>query len=332
MTTPIFDAHSDLPSRVMWEREHGQTAVIEKNFLSKMNEGEIVARIAAIYIDDDYLPEQALHRALTTLAEFQKDIAESQDIEIATSPADLWTALDNETITMILGMEGAEPLMGDPRLLDTFYQLGVRLLTLTHSRRNKVGSGVPLSPSHRNTPGGVSRTGIEVLERAEELGIVVDISHLNEQGITDVLSILDTPVIASHSNCRALCDHPRNLTDEQLAAVADTGGVVCLTAVGDFVNEETPDIDNFCNHIEHAIDIMGIKHVGLGFDFFEYLFETLSDQEQQRLDTVSSVNGLETDESVSAIPTALQDRGFSQESVEEICGVNLLRTFDCVLK
>lgn len=326
----VFDAHSDLPFRVVREREAGRNAVVEQDFLPGMRAGNVDARVAAIYVDDAYLPEMALHRALAVVSELRDDVAESEGVELATAADEVARAHESDDATLILGMEGAEPLMGDPRLLDAFYRSGLRVLTLTHSRRNAVGDGAPLSGSRRGTPGGLSEAGINVVERAEELGIVVDLSHLNERGFDDAIAAADRPVIASHSNCRALCDHPRNLADDQIRAVAATGGVVCLTAVGSFLGE-SPDVDTLCEHIEHAVDVAGVDYVGLGFDFFTYLFEYLSEQERERLADISAVEGLDGDEAVAQVPATLEERGFSEPDVSAICRSNLQRTFEEVL-
>jgi membrane dipeptidase len=328
---PVFDAHSDLPFQVVREREGGREAVVENDFLPGMLTGGVATRVAAIYLDETYLPEGALHRALVVLSELHRDVAESDGVELATTAREVANAEETEAVTLILGMEGAEPLMGDARLLDSFYRSGLRLLTLTHSRRNAVGDGTALSSSVRGTPGGLSDTGIEVVERAQRLGVVVDVSHLNDPGLGDALSVADQPLVASHSNCRALCDHPRNLTDDRIEAIADTGGVVCITAVGSFLAEESPDVDDFCDHVEHAVEVAGVDHVGLGFDFFEYLGEYLSERERARMDGIATTDGLRDDEGVPAVPARLRDRGFSAEAVAAICRDNLRRVFRQVL-
>lgn len=331
MTDPVaFDAHSDLPFRVVREREAGRRGVVASDFVPGMRAGGIGLRVASIYLDDAYVPERALHRALVVAAELRADIAESDGVELATTADEISAGAETDARTLVLGMEGAEPLAGDPRLLDAFHQLGLRVLTLTHGRRNAVGDGVPPSGDRRGTPGGLSAVGVEVVERAADLGIVVDLSHLNAPGVDDALASTDHPVIASHSNCRALCDHPRNLTDDQLRAIAETDGVVCLTAVGTFLGE-SPDIRALCDHIEHAVSVAGVDHVGLGFDFFTYLTEYLSERERERLEGISTVDGLDGDESVAAVPAALADRGLSQRAITAICRRNLQRVFERVL-
>lgn len=331
----MFDAHSDLPFRVVRERERGRTGVVAADFLPGMSEGGIDARVAAVYVDDEYVPEMALRRALVVLSELHADVAASDGVEVATTPDDVGQALDGDVVTLLLGLEGAEPLMGDPRLLDAFYRQGIRLLTLTHSRRNAVGEGSPMSPSdelddHR-TPGGLSETGIDVVERAADLGVVVDVSHLNDPGVGDVLSVATDPVVASHSNCRAVCDHPRNLTDERIAEIAETGGVVCITAVGSYLADENPTLADLCDHVAHAVDVAGVEHVGLGFDFFEYMLPYATERERERLENVAVADDLSTDGAVSRVPVALADQGFSPNDVAAICGENLQRTLERVL-
>lgn len=327
---PIFDAHSDLPFQVVREREAGRRSVVETDFLPGMRAGGIDVRVAAIYVDGTYLPEMALHRGLVIVSELRDDVSESDGVELATTADEIAGAVGTDPVTLVLGMEGSEPLMGDPRLVDAFYRSGLRLLTLTHSRRNAVGDGAPLSGTLRGTPGGLSEAGFGVLERAAELGIVVDLSHLNGPGVYDAIQAVEQPVVASHSNCQNLYDHPRNLSDEQIRGIAGTDGVVCLTAVGSFLGE-SPDVETLCDHVEHAVEVAGIEHVGLGFDFFEYTKEYLSETERKRLADIATVDGLETDDHVASVPAALMERGFSEKELSAICHGNVQRVFERVL-
>ncbi|MFC3959141.1 dipeptidase [Halovivax cerinus] len=332
MTVPVtFDAHSDLPFRVVREREAGRRAVVASDFAPGMRAGGIGMRVASIYLDDPYVPERALHRALVVASELRADVAESDGVELATTADAVAAGAETDARTLVLGMEGAEPLGGDPRVLDAFYRLGLRVLTLTHSRRNALGEGVPLSGDRRGTPGGLSEAGVAVVERADELGIVVDLSHLNAPGVDDALATSDRPVIASHSNCRALWDHPRNLTDDQIRAIAATEGVVCLTAVGSFLGD-SPDVETVCDHVEHAVDVAGVSHVGLGFDFYDYLTEYLSDPDRAHLEAIPPVDGLAGDEAVATLARALERRGFSDREIAGICRTNLQRVFERVLE
>ena len=309
---PIFDAHSDLPFQVVREREAGRRSVVETDFLPGMRAGGIDVRVAAIYVDGTYLPEMALHRGLVIVSELRDDVSESDGVELATTADEIAGAVGTDPVTLVLGMEGSEPLMGDPRLVDAFYRSGLRLLTLTHSRRNAVGDGAPLSGTLRGTPGGLSEAGFGVLERAAELGIVVDLSHLNGPGVYDAIQAV------------------RNLSDEQIRGIAGTDGVVCLTAVGSFLGE-SPDVETLCDHVEHAVEVAGIEHVGLGFDFFEYTKEYLSETERKRLADIATVDGLETDDHVASVPAALMERGFSEKELSAICHGNVQRVFERVL-
>jgi membrane dipeptidase len=328
-----FDLHSDIPYAVVRERATGRERVIADDFLPAMATGGIAGRVVAVYVDEAYLPELALRRALATVEAVRKEIEETEQLALATTAGDLDAAAERDRHALVLGMEGAEALKGDRSMLDTFYRLGLRVLTLTHSRRNAAGDGSFFAPTRSGTPGGLSAFGVEVVERANELGILVDLSHLNEPGFRDAIEFADGPVIASHSNCRALRDHPRNLTDDQLAAVADAGGVVGLTAVGRFLVEEggEPTVEDYLDHVEHAVDVAGPDHVGVGFDFVEYLRPFLSDAERARLPDPMPVEGLRGDAEVADLAARLSERGFGDDAIARILRDNSVRVLRTVL-
>jgi membrane dipeptidase len=227
-------------------------------------------------------------------------------------------------------MEGAEPLQRDLDLLDVYHRLGVRVLGLTHSRRNLAGTGAALQAGLDRgvTEGGLSPFGQRLVERAGDLGMVVDTVHLNEPGFWDAVELADDPVLNTHSNCRALADHPRNLTDGQIEAVADTGGVVGLTALDITFASESPTIDEFLDHVDHAVDTAGVDHVGVGFDFYEYLLEYFDGFIGQ---DHTSVEGLWDDSEVGNLPDALADRGYTDEAVRKMLWENQLRVLEAVV-
>ena len=160
-----FDAHSDLLYSVVRERAAGETGVIEDKFLPDMREGGIGMRVAAVYLDAEYVPEMSVRRALDIVAAFHEEERETPGIESAETSEAVRAGVESDPVTLILGMEGAEPLAGDLSLLDVYHRLGVRLLTLTHSRRNAVGDGALFSPEETGTPGGLSPFGLDVVER-----------------------------------------------------------------------------------------------------------------------------------------------------------------------
>lgn len=325
-----FDAHSDLPYSVGRERALGRTDVVREDFLPAMREGGIEMRVAATSLDDDDVPETAVRRTLNLLAAMHGEVESTPELELAETAADVRRGTESDAVTLLLGMEGAEPLATDLSLLDAYHRLGLRILTLTHSRRNMVADGAPFHPRETGTAGGLSSFGVDVVERLDELGVVVDVSHLNEAGFWDVLEYADGPVVASHSNARALRDHPRNLTDEQMAALADTGGVVGVNALEAYLAEDAT-VEDVLDHVEHVVDLVGVDHVGFGFDFYEYNLQYLSAAERERMIDVTAATGLEDDAEVSNLVPALRDRGFSDDQVAAVLMGNFARVFETVL-
>lgn len=325
---PIFDAHSDLPLAVRAERARGRQRVLETDWVPAASANGIVARVAAVYVEDDYLPEMALRRALETTMALREDVSETPEVSLATDATELAGALDADDFTLLLGLEGAEPLGGSVAVLEAFAELGVRLLTLVHSRRNAVASGVSADGPR---PGGLSAAGEQIVETATDLGVAVDVSHLNDPGFWDVVEQSTAPIIASHSNCQALTDHPRNLTDAQLRGIADTGGVVGISAVGPFIDAEQPTLDQFLDHVDHAVDVVGIDHVAFGFDFFEYLTDVLAPPSAAELSDLPVVEGLRGDADVSTLGPRLQSRGYDETDVAALAGENLQRVLTTIL-
>jgi membrane dipeptidase len=326
-----FDAHSDIPYSVGREHAAGRRSVISEEFLPAMREGGITMRVVATSLDDGDVPEAAVRRTLNLFVAMHTEVEATPELELAETGADVRRGVATDAVTLVLGMEGAEPLATDLSLLDAYHRLGLRVLTLTHSRRNTVGDGVPFYPRESGTTGGLSAFGVEVVERLDDLGIVVDVSHLNEAGFWDVMEYADGPVVASHSNARALYDHPRNLTDEQIEAVGETGGVVGINALDAYLAEGDATLDDVLDHVERVVDLVGVEGVGFGFDFYEYNLQYLSSAERERLIDVTAADGLDDDAAVGDLGPALRDRGFSADATEAVLLGNFARVFETVL-
>ncbi|MCD6189004.1 MAG: dipeptidase [Thermococcus sp.] len=308
----IFDAHSDLPTYIYEERKNGN-AVLERNFERFFGDA-IKSRVMAIWTP----PEKramALRYALEVLNNFHKDVIESQSFEIVTSVKDMRNAIKNGKVALWLGLEGGEPIEDSLDLLEVFYALGLRVLTLTWSLRNAIGDGV-----FERTNGGLTNFGIEVLGKAEELGIIVDVSHLNEQGFWDVIETTAFPIIASHSNAYSLCPNRRNLKDDQIKAIAERDGVIGVNAIPSFVDNEKPTLEKMITHLEYIVDLVGYKHVGFGFDFVYYL-KGWSEK---------SVEGFENESKIPELLKKLNET-FSKKEAEAIAFKNFERVFERVV-
>jgi len=309
----IFDAHSDLPTYVYDMRKEGRSKVLDNEF-KKFFGDHIKARVMAVWTRPDKRA-QALRYGLEVVNQLYRDVLESERFAIVTTVKGMREAIKNNRVALWIGLEGGEPIEDSLDLLEIFYRLGLRVLTLTWSLRNAIGDGV-----FERTNGGLTNFGVEVLGKAEELGIVVDLSHINEKGFWDALETTTFPVIASHSNARALCDNRRNLTDEQIKAIAEGGGVIGAVAIPGFVDKEKPTLDKYVEHIIYMVDLAGYQHVGLGFDFVYYLKGWKGEV----------IEGFENESKIPALLKKLNER-FSKREVEAIAFKNFERVFERIV-
>lgn len=307
----IFDAHSDLPTYVYRMRGKGETAVLERNF-ERFFKG-IDSRVMAVWTPES-MRGNALRYALDVYARFKRDVMESQRLELVTDTRGMEEVIRSGRTALWFALEGGEPLES-LEVLEVFYSLGLRVLTLTWSLRNSIGDGV-----FERTNGGLTNFGVEVVGKAEELGIIVDLSHINEAGFWDALEVTSFPVMASHSNARGLCDNPRNLTDEQIKAIAERSGVIGAVAIPSFVKKENPALEDYVRHIEYMVEVAGSRAVGLGFDFVYYLGGGNG----------GGIKGFENEGSIPALLEVLRER-FSNRDVERITFGNFERLFRDVI-
>ncbi|MBC7260490.1 MAG: membrane dipeptidase, partial [Chloroflexi bacterium] len=237
--------------------------------------------------------------------------ANTDSLVLATKAEDIERAKQTGKVAAVVGIEGAESLEGELGLLRMFHRLGVRLLTVAWSRRNEAADGI----QEARTGGGLTNFGLKLVEECNRLGIMVDISHLAPAGVRDVLEVSSEPVIASHSNAYALCPHPRNLTDQQLAALAEKGGVVGVTFVPSFIAEDRKEasLEKLLDHIDHIVQVAGVDHVGLGSDFDGF--------------SPPPPAGLEDVTRLPAITSGLLSRGYAEDEIRKILGENFLRIF-----
>jgi len=240
---------------------------------------------------------------MDALGYFFREVEEfGTDILIAHSASDIERAHAENKLAAILAVENSDALEKSPHVLPLLHRLGVRAMTLTHSTRSWAGDGCEVEGGS-----GLTGFGRRLVEQLNELGIVVDVSHLNEPGFWDVVKMTDAPFMATHSCCRALCEHPRNLRDEQLKALAEKGGVVGITFVPFFVSSTEATLADLLDHIQHAVSVAGIDHVGLGSDF-DGGGDLLTDATQ-----------------LPEITAGLAGRNYTEPDIRKILGGNQLR-------
>jgi membrane dipeptidase len=258
--------------------------------------------------------EEALAAAATTAARLFA-LEAIGGVRVVRGTADLDRSAEDGRLGAVLSLEGAEAIDRDLAGLDAWYAAGLRAIGPVWSRPNDFGHGVPFRfPSSPDTGDGLTTAGQRLVRRCNELGIMVDLSHLNERGFWDVARISGAPLVASHSGAHALCPSSRNLTDEQLAAIGTTGGLVGVVFAVPFLRADGADdpdtpLETLVAHVRHVAEHAGIDHVGLGSDF-----------DGARVPAaVGDVSGL------PRVLDALRDDGFSEDEVERIAWGNWRR-------
>ncbi|WP_312115595.1 dipeptidase [Brevibacillus reuszeri] len=330
----VLDGHFDLLTDVEIQRGYGKTKMIETEYLPRFHEGGVHSLVAAVFVDDAYIPEMGLRKALNQVSALHAEVAESPEhIMIAKSLADIHRAKQEQKVSFILSLEGAEPLYNDLSLLRIFYELGVRMMGLVWSRRNFVGDGSFFAPVREGKKGGITDFGVRLIEEAERLGIVIDVSHLNDEGFWDVMEIAQKPVIASHSNCRSLMPTMRNLTDEQIKAIAGQDGLIGLNSFSMFTAATSAEatLERLIDHVDHMKKLVGTRYIGIGLDLCDDLTKYLSPAKLARAKEIpfDVVKGHGT---FPEITRELMKRGYKDEEIEGILGKNYLRIYEEVWK
>jgi membrane dipeptidase len=318
MTVPLADAHSDLLMELVHFR--GEERPFAGRWLPPLAAGGVQLQVCALFSHDEDLPELALRRALQGVAEFDRAVAENPAVVAVRSAGDLDEALAPGRLGLVLSLEGVEPLGYDPSLIDVFCTLGVRMASLTWNRRNPFADGTAEAPL-----GGLSAIGRVLVDRMAELPIAFDLAHANEGTFAEVLERTgDRPVLVSHALCRALCDVPRNLSDDQLRALAERDGVVGLMALPFVVHPDEWTIARLIDHVDHLVATIGIRHVSLGGDFARQL-ERSGAFGAEAMAMETEIESLAGPEDYPNLFAALRERGYGDDDLRAIGSENLLR-------
>ncbi len=317
----IIDGHTDIPRHLYLRHLEGDEEAFMNEHYHALKESQV--NIVVVNVFTKGKKEEILEQAMFQIERMLDAVDRNADIILIKSKQDLKNAIEDKKLGLILSLEGFEPLGNNLNLLNLYYRLGVRAGMLTWNWANAFASGT-------DTDEPLSEIGLEALKKMHELGIVVDVSHLNEKGFWEVISKSQKPIIASHSNARALFNHPRNLSDEQIFAIAENGGVIGTTPYFTKVDQDDPSrvrtdddssetIEDYIKHIEYIVSLVGYDHVAFGFDFNVYLGDF-------------GVKDIEDTEKIKNVISLLIERGHKIEDIEKISGLNLLRIFNQILK
>jgi membrane dipeptidase len=283
----------------------------------------------------------AFEETIKAIAYCEAELAAHPDalLKVRTA-ADLQAAKDSGRLGLIYGFQDTLPLGDDLGRLETFYRLGVRIIQLTYNRRNLAGDGC-LEPADA----GLSRLGREMVEQMNQQGILVDLGHSGRQTALDAIEASKTPVAITHTGCAALADLPRNKTDEELRRLADKGGVVGIYLMPFLRTQGQPMAEDVIRHIEHAVQVCGEDHVGIGTDggispvqltpeYIERFRKNVQDRRRLGIaapgeseDVYTFVPDLNTPRRFELIARHLLDRGHSEARVAKILGGNFARLF-----
>jgi len=351
----IIDTHADTPQLLM-DDDYDLAAPDSPYMISipKMRVGHLGAEFFSIWVDVDWPRQDLIHRALDLIQATNQQVAKHSDVlGLATTAGDIERLHHDGKIAILMGVEGGHEIQGDLRMLDIYYRLGVRYMTLTHTRNDDLADSSGDKPQWK----GLSPLGRRAVARMNQLGMMVDISHVSDNTFYAAITVSKAPLIASHSSCRALCSAPRNMTDDMIRALAKNGGVMDINFYSGFLSpayreafakiekqvdaaisdarsryakegkhlsysEEVqierrftkdlpaPSYTAIADHIDHAVKVGGIDHVGLGSDF-------------DGIDTPP--RGLEDASKLPTLVSELARRGYSEEDLEKVLGGNVLR-------
>lgn len=307
MQSRFFDAHCDTGSECMEKRTELKSNSLHLD-LDRMKRYDGYVQVFAAFVDQKNISCTPFEHCLSVLEFLRQEFKESQDkVSLITTEEHLNNVVKSGEIGAILSIEGGEALGGSLENLSLFYEMGVRLITLTWNHANEIADGVMAGSR------GLTEFGKIAVSAMEDMGIVIDVSHLSERGFWDVAEHTKYPFVASHSNAKKLCNHPRNLTNEQITCIAKRKGCIGINFYPMFLNENgRAGISDIMRHIEHIVSLGGEECIGFGSDFDGV--SCLPDQ----------ITGVESMEKVSVI---LQKSGYSDLFLEKLCFGNFYRIF-----
>ena len=351
----VIDTHDDTTQRLLDPHFDIAARHSDGNIdIPRMREGGLSAIFFSIWISSKILGPDAVKQALDQIDAVRETVRKHpNDFLLATSAADIREAKRQHKIAALIGVEGGHMMGNDLSVLRTFAALGVRYMTLTHMDNNEWADSSTDKPAHN----GLTDFGKDVVREMNRLGIIVDVAHVSDKTFYDALEVSKAPVFSSHSSCRAICNAPRNMTDDMMRALAKNGGVIqinyhvgflsqefrdyekahpdaekeineeikkrcgdnesCKLTTGDQVVRDfmeagkLPKVDwtKIVEHIDHAVKIAGIDHVGLGSDF----------------DGAVMPIGMQDVSHLPQITDALLKKGYSESDIRKILGENTLR-------
>ena len=316
----LLDSHCDTPTQIVRGRDLSKDNENAHIDIPKLKRGGVDAAFFALYIPAR-LSENAAYECALRQYEAVKDVVQSNpcSVAFALTEAQAHENKANGLFSVFLGLENGSPIGHSLERLQEFYDKGVRYMTLCHSKDNQICD----SCAGNRTWGGLSPFGREVVAEMNRLGMLIDVSHVSDDTFYDVLECSTSPVVATHSCCRALADHPRNMTDDMIKALAAKGGVIQINFYPVFLQDDyelesqssvIPSYTRIADHIDHVVELVGIDHVGIGSDF----------------DGIEvAPDGLEDVSKMPVLFDELRRRVYSEDDLAKLASRNFFNVLSC---
>lgn len=323
----VADAHLDLLLELGYrELRLGERDSFARTWLPLLEAGGVGLQVCPVFVELERQPEGALREALGQVTCLLRAVRENDGrvLQVRTA-ADLDAVERGEAIGLMLSLEGVEQFGYEVWPAETFWELGMRMAGLTWNRRNPYADGAA-------EEGGLSRLGRELVDALVELGVILDLAHASPSTFAEIVARAGgASIICSHSACRALNDHPRNLTDDQLRSLADAGGILGVMLHPLAIGSKRRTIDRVVDHLEHAIGVVGVDRVCLGSDFTTRLGDVLPPRPgpadglmPEGLEPGAGIEGLKGPEDYPALLAAMLTRGWSGADIDAVSCGNLI--------
>src|SRR5690554_1009011 len=312
----LFDAHADILIDIYESLKKGIKDPFTKRHLKAYQQSGISHSIFVNWTDPDHKTSKDFDDCFDVAINYIK--AKEDIFKICYQYDDILNAYHSKKFGVILGVEGLKYLK-DETDLKRLYEMGIRHASLTWNEVNDYATGLS------SKQGGLTNKGRTVIQMMEELGMVIDLSHANEQTFKDVYEMVKGPIVVTHGNAKALCDHQRNYSDEQLEMIKAKNGVIGVCAVASFISDDPSKqtVQYLAQHIDYIVKTIGIDYVGIGLDVCYYLYK----EGRQ-----TNVEGLQTIKDTPNLLKELQKMGYSNDAIEKIAYKNFNRVLKQVLK
>lgn len=333
----IADGHSDIVVDVLKRREAGEHAVFLRHHAKPLRDANHCFLMMSTGGDAPSLnvgSDDPFWATMMRIESLLADLTESAEcVNLCLTMSDIDRSIAEGKLAVMMMIEGASPLRTSLEALDLVYRLGVRSVQLTWNARNLVGDGC----GEFATGSGLTRFGRALVRALNRKRMLIDLSHCSEALFFSLADATSVPFIVSHANARAICNHPRNLSDEQLRLLAEREGTVGLCFFPWFVDAESPSMNRLLDHLDHIVSLIGIDHVTIGADFIYYAPDVFAREINAKDKTGMYAKGFNIPPDLSDLSayglllSGMRERGYSEAEIAKVCSGNLFRLYRDVI-